>query len=806
MYLAQGIRKTHFSPSVDGTHPVFTEIAEFPTAVGNIVTYPSITCLGRGKTWAEPSRTDQEPAPLGWALSACRHLSYAFLSVSTITTIIGAIAMAMTQDTRFLEINTPLGPDALLLTGFSGVEEISRPFRFQLDLISETQSDIKPASIVGQAVTFGVRTAEDGARRYFNGFVNRFNAGDEDEQGVRRYRAEVVPWLWFLTQTAGCRIFQQKSVPDIIEQVFKDLGFQDYELKARESHPKWDYCVQYRETAFNFVSRLMEQEGFFYFFRHQNGKHTMVIADAKTAYEDCQDKVVSFPRTTGARAFEDHITAWEHRYEFRPGKWTQNDYNFETPTANLSSQARTGLKLPNVDKYEIYEYPGEYEKRNEGDSDTKLRMEAEEAAHDVVAGASYCKSFSPGFKFAVGEHRSASEEGKKYVLTSVRHHALETMAYKIGGAADTEAGFDYYNQFECIPDSVTARPTRRTPKPMIQGVQTAFVVGPKDEEIYPDKHGRVKVQFHWDREGKRDENSSCWIRVSQAHAGPGFGGIDIPRIGQEVIVDFLDGDPDRPIITGRVYNGQNKPPHDLPGEKTISGFKSNTHKGEGHHVFTWDDTAGKELMRIKAQKNLDTTVGHDETHTVKHNRTKNVDVDEMMTIGKNQTLKVGTDKTTTVGANHKETVEANQTVEIAKDQSVTVGKNQKNNVGFMKTETVGIASNEMVGAIKTTSVGVASALTVAGAMNTGIGFFSIEEVGMLKKIWVGENFLITVLSKLEIGVGESKLIMESSGKITLSGKDITIESSGPATLKSGGLMKIEGLGNVDIDGPIIDLN
>ena len=697
--------------------------------------------------------------------------------------------MPMQQGQRFLRIQSPLGENALLLTGFQGVEEMSKLFRFQLDLISDSQADIAPAMIVGQNVTFSMEIAEQ-APRFFNGIVSRFHAGDEDDQGVRRYRAEVVPWLWLLTQTADCRVFQQKSVPEIVEQIFGDAGFQDYEMKASGSHPKWDYCVQYRETDFNFISRLMEHEGLFYFFRHENGKHTLVVADSKAVYQDCRENEVSLPPVSGERNPGQRLTAWEHQYAFRPGKWSQTDYNFETPTANMATNAPSKIKMPGMDKFEIYDYPGEYEKRSEGDADTKLRMEADEAAHEVVHGASECKTFMVGGKFKVAEHRAAAEEGKSYVLTSLRHDASETLDYATGGGAEGNSGTDYFNQFECIPDKVIARPLRTTPKPTIQGVQTAVVVGPPGEEIYPDKYGRVKVQFHWDREGKRDENSSCWIRVSQPHAGMGFGGIDIPRIGQEVIVDFLEGDPDRPIITGRVYNAQNMPPFPLPDEKTRSGMKSQTHKGAGYNEITLDDTQGKEQIRIHGQYNMDTVVEHDETHTIHNNRTKAVDVDETMTIGNNQQLKVGVDKTVTVGANHTEsvgsnqkvTVGANQNVSVGANQSVSVGSSQSNTVGMAKTEMVGITSNEMVGAMKSTNVGVAYSIISGAAMNTAVGFISAEEVGMTKKIVVG--------SKLEIIVGSSKLTMDAGGKVTIEGVEFLFSASG----------------NVKINGAIIDLN
>jgi len=368
----------------------------------------------------------------------------------------------------------------------------------------------------------------------------------------------------------------------------------------------------------------------------------------------------------------------------------------------------------------------------------------------------------------------------------IQHQAREAMGYETGANVE----WDYRNLFSCIPDSVSFRPVRSTPKPFVQGVQTAVIVGPKGEEIYTDKYGRVKVQFHWDREGKRDENSSCWMRVSQIHAGKGWGGIDLPRIGEEVIVDFLEGDPDRPIVTGRVYNAGCMPPFELPAEMTRSGMKSDTHKGSGYNEISMDDTAGKEQIRIHGQYNMDAVVEHDETHKVGNNRTKDIGVDEVMSIGNNQKLKVGVNKTVDVGTDHTETVGANQSVKVGSNQTVKVGANQattvaanqSNTVGSAKTENVGMMSNEMVGFMKTTNVGVAYSIISGAAMNTAVGFVSAEEVGMTKKIIVG--------SKLEIIVGASKLVMEAGGKVTIEGTEFLFSASG----------------NVKINGAVIDLN
>jgi type VI secretion system secreted protein VgrG len=515
------------------------------------------------------------------------------------------------QKPRGLVLKTPLGPDVLLLTEMSGEEHMSRLFSYDLRMLS-AEDGLKAEDIVGKQVTFSV-AYPDGSERFFNGYVNRFSSlGTGDRLSV--YRAQVVPWLWFLTRSANCRIFQEKSVPDIIKDVFDKLGFSGkYELQLQGQHPPWDYCVQYRETDFNFVSRLMEQEGIFYFFRHEDGKHTLVLADAASAYQDCRDDQVDFSHNLSGPTPFDQITSWEHQYEFKSGKWSQTDYNFETPSTNLMTQVPSTVPLDGVSKYEVYDYPGEYEKKPDGDSDTKLRMEAEEAGYDVVHATSYCRSFTPGAKFKLKRHHASAEAGKSYVIVSVRHAAGVGGGYLTGG---DPANDGYGNSFTCIPSTVTFRPERITPKPCIHGSQTAIVTGPSGEEIWPDKYSRVKVQFYWDREGKKDDKSSCWIRVAQPWTGKQWGSIHIPRVGQEVIVSYLEGDPDRPLITGMVYNAETMPPYALPDNKTQTGIKTRSSKQGGAANFNelrFEDKKDSEEIYFHAEKDFNRVVENNDT-------------------------------------------------------------------------------------------------------------------------------------------------------------------------------------------------
>jgi type VI secretion system secreted protein VgrG len=515
--------------------------------------------------------------------------------------------MAYTQENRLIAIDTPLGEDAVLLEQFTGREGISQLFHFELELLSEDPL-IVFQGIVGQRVTLKIKLADPDERRYINGFVSRFTQSGASER-FTHYRAEVVPWLWFLTRKANCRIFQNKTVPDIITQIFTDLGFRDFKNALQGNFESREYCVQYRETDFHFVTRLMEEEGIFYFFEHTQDTHTLVLANSSTVHQPCPGQMTAlYEPAEGELEEEDAITKWEMRQEIRPGKYALTDYNFETPSTSLAVNIPSQVHLGDNSKYEVYDYPGKYPKRSQGETLVKVRMEEEETPGTVVIGEGRCRAFTSGYRFDLVEHYR-QDMNTSYVLTEVKHSASVGDGYTTGAGK----GEGYTGEFTCIPFSSVFRPPRVTPKPIVQGPQTAVVVGKAGEEMWVDKYGRVKVQFHWDREGKWDENSSCWVRVAQNWAGKRWGAMFIPRIGQEVIVDFLEGDPDRPIITGRVYNAEEMPPYELPKEQTKSTIKSNSSKGGGgFNEVRFDDAKGKEQIFIHAQRDMDVRIENDQ--------------------------------------------------------------------------------------------------------------------------------------------------------------------------------------------------
>ena len=537
--------------------------------------------------------------------------------------------MPPTQANRHIAIATPLGTDVLLLENFRGSEAISTLFRFEVQLLAEVDRVVDFNAIVTKNVTVRLKTAA--GARFFNGIVSRISEGSSDTT-FTTYRAEIVPTLWLGTLTADCRIFQLMTVPDIVLRVLEDLGITDVRNALTRSYPVRDYCVQYRETAFNFVSRLMEQYGIFYFFEHEDGKHTLVLADAPTAHSPCPGQPrARFQQIIGAAVVKDDdvVRGWHREQEAVTGKYALTDYNFETPTVPLMVNVESAGSGP---KPEVYDYPGEYQKRADGETLVRARIEAEEAQRVSIDGASSCGSFTPGFKFNLVEHPRAANNAA-YVLTRVTHRAAET-TWRSGSPTE---GFTYENAFACIPACVPFRPARRTPTPVVEGPHTAEVVGVPGEEIYTDKYGRVKVQFHWDRVGVRDEGSSCWIRVSQPWAGKNWGAIFLPRVGQEVVVDFLEGDPDQPIVIGRVYNGDLMPPYELPANQTQSGIKTRSTPGGDPSNFNelrFEDKKGKEEIYLHAEKTLTTVVEGSESRSVGGSRSTTVGKDDVLVVKK----------------------------------------------------------------------------------------------------------------------------------------------------------------------------
>jgi type VI secretion system secreted protein VgrG len=611
------------------------------------------------------------------------------------------------EENRYLYVESKLGKNELLLESFTGSEGISQLFSYQLELLSENKR-IKFEDILGQEISFGVQgTEERGRPRFIHGIVTAF-AQLPDTSRLSRYRAIVSPKLWILTQKQNCRIFQDLNVPDIIKEVLAGL---DVAWELQGSFKQREYCVQYRETDFNFLSRLMEEEGIFYFFRFERNAHKLVISNNKASHHDMPGHAsLIYDEVAGGVRDESRIYSWIKTQALSPGKFSMQDYSFKSPQTDLlASQdilptALVGkinhkLKVGGNDKLEVYDYPGRYDNKGTGKDITKYAMEQIEMSQFVIQGESNVFHLTPGFRFMLTNHPNA--EGS-YVLTSVTHSANEG-----GFHSSADIGKNHYaNTFHSIPNSLQFRPPQASVRPHVWGCQTAIVVGPSGEEIYTDNYGRVKVQFHWDREGHNNESSSCWIRVASHWAGHGWGAIHLPRIGHEVVVDFLEGDPDRPIIVGSVYNAENMPPYGLPDNKTQSGIKSDSSpRYEGYNQIRFEDMKDREEFLIHAQKDMNTTIENDETWTVRH--------DEKIEVANDRTTRIGNDDTATVENNMKLTVQKDRTAEIMGNDSETVF--QDSTVKIMGSESRTITARRSTNITGTDSLTVAGTITMTAS-------------------------------------------------------------------------------------------
>jgi type VI secretion system secreted protein VgrG len=599
------------------------------------------------------------------------------------------------QADRPVVVSTPLGQDVLILVGFNGHEAISQLFTYQLDLLAENKQEIAFDKLLGQKISVTLTLPGNDKKGYISGICKTVT------QGVRRhtftsYRVEIVPRFWMLTRNAQSRIFQHISVPDILKKVLEGL---DVSYQIQGSFNPRDFCVQYRESDFNFASRLMEEEGIFYFFTHTADGHKLVLANTPQAHPAMpEESELIYEEVEGGEREEDRVHDWEKVQELRSGKYTLWDHCFELPHKNLEAEepildsvtvgaVTHKLKVGNNDKLEIYDYPGAYAQRfdgiDRGGGDqsgdlqkiyqdnrrtTKIRMEQETVSGLVIKGGSNCRQLVAGHKFTLARHFNADGQ---YLMTGLRQSARLSGEYRSG-----EEEFEYDNSFSAIPFAIPFRPRQVTPKPVVQGTQTAIVVGPQGEEIFVDKYGRVKVQFLWDRNSSADADSSCWIRVATPWAGKKWGVIHTPRIGMEVVVDFLEGDPDQPIIVGSVYNAEMMPPYKLPDEKTKSTTKTmSTVGGGGFNEIRFEDKKGKEQVFIHGEKDLDIRIknesrewiGEDRHLIVKRDKIEEVDRDKHIVIKRDQIEEIDRDQHFTVKGKAATQVVGSNSIEVQGD-------------------------------------------------------------------------------------------------------------------------------------------
>ncbi len=746
-------------------------------------------------------------------------------------------------------LNSPKGPD-LRFQAMSMSSGLSQLGEMRLTLVSD-KADIAPEDLLGKSVTVVMQLRD--APRHFNGYVTAFAfAGHEGRH--YSYKATVRPWLWFLTRTRDCRVYpddgKPMSVPDIVRAVFAQHGqLPDYEFKLIDegSYRKRPYCVQYRESDFNFVARLLEEEGIYWYFEHSDGHHKLKLVNSSSVHQ-CMAGYETLPYyDTAEMAPPD--TEYVHSGSFsravKAGQVALASYDFERPSAQDLEVGQAEAREHSLSDYEHFDFDGHpYTTEADGKHYAQVRLNEQQCRHVLVRGHSNAHGLAEGRLFSLSKHPSdACNAQYLCVTTAIDAHLA---AYEAGGAAG-----DVRCSFTAIPAQQQFAPARRTPKPFVQGPQTAVVVGPPGEEIHTDKYGRVKVQFHWDRYGKKNELSSFWVRVSHPWAGKNFGMVDIPRIGQEVVVDFLEGDPDQPLITGRVYNAEQMHPWDLPANATQSGILTRSSKGGAYdnaNAIRFEDKKGAEQLWIHAEKNQDIEVENDETHSVGHDRTKTVGHDEKtdvthdrtetvgnnetitigvnrtekvgsnetISIGANRTEDVGVNETISIGANRTETVGANETVSVVANRSVTVGASETKHVSLQRTRTVGV--NEtigiggaqeigigglqavVIGAVQTVNVGLSRSIDVGTKLSTQVGSDESRAVkggrsttvGKDDIAKVGKNLVIDAGDSVTIKTGEASITMKKDGTITVKGKDITLVGSGKINAKASGDIQMKG--------------
>lgn len=714
---------------------------------------------------------------------------------------------------RLLQLRFPRndGPAATLLVNqMLAEEEVSRDFCYTLQLISDN-AELALKDVQCKMVCVELLKA-DHSLRYFNGYCFSFSLM-RVEQGLAFYKMVLKPWLAFLRLRKDHFIFHNQTIAEQSKDVFLDYGMASFEFKIREGDPKRTFSSQYDESDYNYLHRRWEEMGWYYWYEHNAGGHKLVVSDFSPGAKAVDGKAVIPWHHDGGHNKEDKISNWAPLREVVAGKVSFASFDFKSPTPVLVNDT-SDHKQGDIHKIEVYQYRGLYGYKDSalGQLMAKKRMEQIDAggkqftAHSDHRGIQAGRCFTLARDHAAQMFAGSGADFEFLILSCV--HDIDNNLLNAGGQHA-----HYENRFTCIRKKIKWRPAYgcNSQDTKVPGVDTAIVVGPAGEEIYTDKYGRIKVQFHWDREGKMDEKSSAWIRVMTPWADKNFGMIALPRIGTEVVIQYLQGNPDRPLVVGTLYNQRHMPPWGLPANQTQSGILSRSSKGgtaANANAFRFEDKKGEEEVWLHAEKDqrievehdeshwvghdrtktIDhdetvhvkhdrtETVDHDETITVHNNRTETVDNDEKITIHNNRTERVDHDETISIGDNRKEDVGQNETISIGDNRSVKIGKNKSETVGMNKTETVALAKMLSIGALYQTTVG--------GAMNTSVALMQAEQVGLSKNVTVGQTFSITAGEELTITVGKATLSMKADGTITINGHTFSLGTTGEQNFKA----------------------
>jgi type VI secretion system secreted protein VgrG len=742
-------------------------------------------------------------------------------------------ALLMSQEKRIFKLKFPHndGPSSpVYLENFDGVEGINSAFAYTLKLISN-DGRIELKDFMGKMATVELDQANTSEPRYFNGYITSARHAGSDG-GLSFYELTLSPWTKLLEHRRDNYIFHNQTLVETLEELFADYGpYDDHQFLLASAGPTETFRVQYDESDANYFNRRCEEKGWSYWFTHRADGHTLVISDDTTTQANAIQPIKQV-RFQGGNVKEsvDSIDQWSGVRSLQPSKVAVQSFDFKQPTFPLySEQATNRVQGAKVLPMEVFEYTGALAFANIGAGNdlAALRLEEFEARAKSFQGAGNHRALTPGHYFELTEHfeHDASEDQaeREFLITHLTHSGSNNYLQKGVDAV-------YRNTFAALRRTVPWRPARNANSTPVAapGIQTATVVGPAGEEIHCDEFGRVKVQFHWDRAGTMDDKSSCWVRVSSPWAGTNYGGIQLPRIGQEVIVDFLNGNVDQPIIVGRTYNQAQMPPWELPAQKNQSGFYSKSIGGgyDNANVLRFDDTAGGEELWLHAEKNQLTevendekkwvgndrvktidrdetnhikrdrteTVDHDEKITVHNDRTERVDHNEKISIGDNRTEDVGIDETISIGKNQKISVGSNRTESVGSNEDVSIGSNRSVKIGGNKSETVGMVKTETIALAKMLSIGAAYQTTVGAAMNTSVGLMQGEQIGLSKSVIVGKGYSVDVGTVYElkagdefkITVGKSTLVMKSDGTITFNGHTFSVGTTDEQNFKAEG--------------------
>ncbi|MCA8061717.1 type VI secretion system tip protein TssI/VgrG [Burkholderia sp. AU38729] len=731
---------------------------------------------------------------------------------------------------RVFTLDSPHG-DGLKFHTLDGSDELGRLFEFRIEALADSHS-LSLKDMLGKPVTVRIEQ-QDLSTRYLNGIVARASLSGRRAERYYGYELIVRPWLWLATRRSDCRIFQNKTVPEIVQEVLSTYGF-PIENHLAESYVPRDYCVQYNETDAAFVSRLMEFEGIYFWFRHAEDTHTLMLGDAMSSHTVLPgyETIPYIARDRTAIADEEHIDGWLPAQAVSVGRHQTTDYDYTKPRADLSSQ-KVDPRGHDHDGFASFEWPGGYRDDAPGAHYSRVRLEEQQAEHERANADTDVRGVAPGYLFTL-EHCPRADQNREYLIVRCQYRFQEN-AY----ASDQGAEAVVHQTMMLVqPSSLPYRPPRETPRPRTNGPQTATVVGPPGEEIWTDQYGRVKLQFRWDRYGQSNQDSSCWVRVSSPWAGGGFGGVQIPRVGDEVVVDFLNGDPDEPIVTGRVFNGEKMPPWGLPGSATQSGLLSRSSPGgttDHANAFRFEDKKGAEQLWMHAERNFDAeteldhslSVGNNHTHTVGNDETMQVKNNRQRSVGQNETVNIGQNRVAQIGANETHGVVGNRTRTVGQNETVTIAANRDATIGGVHTETVAKAKTETIGEGKTLSVAQLYH-TTSQDMKTQVASTHTEEIGTRTStianahthtvggehtVNVGANHTTNVQHQVTVNAGDqlslvcgmSSIVMKRDGTITIQG--VNVASTGTNTHSvNGKTVTSSATAEHTVEGAVLKLN